>query len=58
MVMNNMLERKILGLIRTLGTVTIEDLAMYTNHPELTVKVIVEKNIHNGKLKWQEEKES
>jgi hypothetical protein len=54
----NLLENKILGLIRTLGTVTVTELAHYTNHPELTVKVIVEKNIHNGKLKWGEEKES
>lgn len=50
--MNNMLERKILGLIRTLGTVTLEELALYTNHHELTIKIIVERHIKEGRLKW------
>ncbi|MHA2061896.1 MAG: hypothetical protein ACW963_06370 [Candidatus Sifarchaeia archaeon] len=54
----NLLENKILGLIRTLGAVTVTELVEYTHHKRTQIMSIVEKNIKLGKIEWGKERES
>ena len=55
---HNLLENKILGLIRTLGSLTVTELAHYTHHDRVQIMSVVEKNIKLGKIAWGEERES